>query len=259
MTGASWATVALLVILLVVCTPLLGGYMAKVFASAGDEGSRRAPGDRIFDPVERLVFRLVGVDPEREQRWNVYAISVLAFSAVGVLFLYLLQRVQGGLLANPTGAKAVPPALAWNTAVSFVTNTNWQNYAGETTMSHLTQMVGLAVQNFLSAAVGIAVVVALVRGLTRRRATTIGNFWVDLVRGTVRILLPLSIVGAIVFVSQGAIQNFQGTSIAHTVGGGLQAIAGGPFASQEAIKQFGTNGGGTFNANSAHPFRTPTA
>lgn len=257
MSAASWATIALLVVLVVACTPVLGGYMAKVFAPADADGRPRAPGDRVFNPIERAIFRVIGVSPDREQRWNVYAVSVLAFSAVSVLFVYLLERVQGRLVANPTGAAAVPPALAWNTAVSFVTNTNWQNYAGETTMSHLTQMLGLAVQNFLSAAVGIAVVVALVRGLTRWRATTIGNFWVDLVRSTVRILMPLAFVAAIVFVSQGAIQNLRGTTIAHTVGGGLQAIAGGPFASQEAIKLLGTNGGGTLNANSAHPLSNP--
>jgi K+-transporting ATPase ATPase A chain len=254
MTGGAWASIALLVAALAVCAPLLGAYMAKVFAT---EGERRAPGDRVFAPVERLIYRAIGVDPKREQRWNVYAISVLAFSIVGVLLLYLLQRIQGALPFNPTNVDGVQPALAWNTAVSFVTNTNWQNYAPEVTMSHLTQMLGLAVQNFVSAAVGISVVVALIRGLTRKRRATIGNFWVDLVRCTVRVLVPLSMVAALVLVSQGAIQNFQGNTIAHTVEGAQQVVSGGPFASQEAIKELGTNGGGALNANSAHPFSNP--
>ena len=183
---------------------------------------------------------------------------MLAFSAVSVLGLYLLQRVQGALFLNPTDVTGVPPALAFNTAVSFVTNTNWQNYAGESTMSHLTQMSGLAVQNFVSAAVGIAVAIALVRGITRRRSETIGNFWVDLTRSVTRILLPLSIVLALVLVARGAIQSFDGFTEARTLEGATQAIPGGPFASQEAIKELGTNGGGTLNANSAHPLSNPT-
>jgi K+-transporting ATPase ATPase A chain len=256
MSGAAWVQVIVLVAALAICTPLLGGYMAKVFA-AGDGSERKAPGDRIFGPVERLIYKGIGVDPKREQRWTGYATSVLAFSAVSIVILYILQRVQGLLPMNPTNVAAVPPALAWNTAVSFTTNTNWQNYAPELTMSSLTQMLGLAVQNFASAAVGIAVVVALIRGLTRRRASTIGNFWVDLVRCIVRILIPISLVAAIVLVSQGAIQNFSGTTIAHTLNGALQSIPGGPGASQEAIKMLGTNGGGFFNANSAHPFSNP--
>jgi K+-transporting ATPase ATPase A chain len=256
MSGGAWASIALLVAALAVGAPLLGGYMAKVFAAA-DGSAGRAPGDRVFGPIERLIYRAVGVDPKREQRWNVYAISVLAFSVVGVLLLYLLQRIQGGLPFNATNVDGVQPALAWNTAVSFVTNTNWQNYAPEVTMSHLTQMLGLAVQNFVSAAVGISIVVALIRGLTRKRRVTIGNFWVDLVRCMVRILVPLSIVAALVLVSQGAIQNLQGNTIAHTVEGAQQVVSGGPFASQEAIKELGTNGGGVFNANSAHPFSNP--
>jgi K+-transporting ATPase ATPase A chain len=182
---------------------------------------------------------------------------VLAFSLVSVLFVYVLQRVQGSLPGNPTDVGAVPPALAFTTSVSFVSNTNWQNYAGENTVSHLTQMAGLAVQNFVSAAVGIAVAIALVRGLVRRRSATIGNFWVDLTRATTRILLPLSVLAALVFVSQGAIQNFHGFTQATTLEGLPQAIAGGPFASQESIKLLGTNGGGTLNANSAHPLSNP--
>ena len=205
-----------------------------------------------------MFYRVTGVTPESEQRWTAYALSVLAFSAVSILGLYLLQRIQGALFLNPTDVTGVPPALAFNTAVSFVTNTNWQNYAGESTMSHLTQMSGLAVQNFVSAAVGIAVAIALVRGITRRRSETIGNFWVDLTRAVTRILLPLSIVLALVLVARGAIQSFDGFTEARTLEGATQAIPGGPFASQEAIKELGTNGGGTLNANSAHPLSNPT-
>jgi K+-transporting ATPase ATPase A chain len=174
MSGTAWLQFLVLIALVFAATPLLGAYMAKVY------GGGAAPGDRFFGPVERVIYRATGVDPSREQRWTIYARSLLAFSAVSVLGLYLLQRVQGGLPVNPTDVPGVPAPLAFSTAVSFVTNTNWQNYAGEITMSHLTQMAGLAVQNFVSAAVGIAVVVALIRGLSRRRSTTIGNFWVDL-------------------------------------------------------------------------------
>ena len=251
MSGAAWLQFLVLVALAFAATPLLGSYMAKVF------GGGAAPGDRFFGPAERLIYRLTGVDPSREQRWTIYARSLLAFSAVSVLALYLLQRVQGGLPVNPTDVPGVPEPLAFNTAVSFVTNTNWQNYAGETTMSHLTQMMGLAVQNFVSAAVGIAVAVALIRGLVRRRSATIGNFWVDLTRSTTRVLLPISIIGALVLASQGVIQNLGGFVIAHTLDGAVQLIPGGPAASQEAIKELGTNGGGFLNANSGHPFGSP--
>jgi K+-transporting ATPase ATPase A chain len=253
MTGAAWVQLAVLVGLIVVVAPFLGVYLAKVF------GGGRAPGDRWFGPVERLVFRVLRVDPESEQPWNVYALSLLAFSVVSVLGLYGLQRVQGWLPGNPTDVHAVAPGTAFNTAVSFVTNTNWQSYAGESTMSHLSQMAGLAVQNFVSAAVGLAVAVALVRGLVRRRSGTIGNFWVDVVRAVMRVLLPLAFVAALVFVSQGVVQNFSGGTAAHTVDGATQVVPGGPVASQEAIKQLGTNGGGFFNANSAHPFENPNA
>jgi K+-transporting ATPase ATPase A chain len=231
--------------------PFLGNYLAKVF------GGGSAPGDRVFGPIERVVYRLTGVDPQREQRWTTYAAALLAFSAVSVILLYVLQRVQGSLPLNPTDAGGVPPALAFNTAVSFVTNTNWQNYAAENTMSHLTQMVGLAVQNFVSAAVGLAVAIALIRGLVRRRSGTIGNFWVDLVRGTLRVLLPIAFVGALVLVSQGVVQNFDGFKDVTTVEGATQVIPGGPAASQEVIKELGTNGGGFLNANSAHPLGNP--
>jgi K+-transporting ATPase ATPase A chain len=252
MTAASWVQMGVLVAVIVALTPVLGGYMAKVF---GDDDGR--PGDRVFLPIERAVYRLAGVDPANEQRWTVYARSLLAFSAVSVVGLYVLQRVQSGLPLNPTDVDAVPPALAFNTSVSFVTNTNWQNYVPESTVSHLTQMAGLAVQNFVSAAVGLAVAVALMRGLVRRRATTIGNFWVDLTRAVVRLLLPISVIGALVLVSQGVVQNLGGGTIATTVDGAAQWIPGGPAASQEIIKELGTNGGGFLNANSAHPFANP--
>jgi K+-transporting ATPase ATPase A chain len=234
-------------------TRLLGPYLARVL-----EGGP-APGDRVFLPVERVIYRLTGVDPSREQPWTAYALSLLAFSAVSVVGLYLLQRAQGPLPLNPTDVDAVPPALAFNTAASFVTNTNWQNYGGESTMSHLTQMAGLTVQNFVSAAVGIAVAVALVRGLVRRRSNTIGNLWADLTRTTTRVLLPLSVVLALVLVSQGAVQSLRGSAEVTTVEGATQSIWRGPVGSQEAIKELGTNGGGPANANSAHPFENPTA
>ena len=254
MSSTVWLQFAVLVAVVVAATPVLGGYMAKVFSPETAGPSR---GDRVFGAVERGIFRVTGVDPHGEQSWPVYARSLLAFSLVSVLFVYLVQRIQGGLPLNPTDVRAVPEPLAFNTAVSFVTNTNWQNYAGEITMSHLTQMAALAVQNFVSAAVGMAVAVALVRGLVRRRATTIGNFWVDVTRAVTRILLPLSIIGALVLVSQGVIQNLGGFTVAHTLEGATQLIPGGPAASQEAIKELGTNGGGFLNANSGHPFGSP--
>ncbi len=211
--------------------------------------------------AERLIYRLLGVDARSEQTWGAYARSVLAFSSVSILFLFVFELVQGKLplhLHDP--ATKMTPSLAWNTAVSFVTNTNWQAYSGETTQGHLVQMAGLAVQNFVSAAVGMAVAVALVRGFARRRTGELGNFWVDLVRGTLRILLPIAIISAILLVAGGAIQNFHlHDQIVTTVNGTQQTITGGPVASQEAIKELGTNGGGFYNANSAHPFENPTA
>ena len=235
-----------------VTAPLLGRYMAHVYEGAP---SRL---DRVFGPVERLIYRACRIDPEREQRWNVYALSVLAFSAAGVLLLYLIQRIQHGLPFNPTDMVNVAPALSFNTAVSFMTNTNWQSYGGENTMSHLTQMMGLTVQNFVSAAAGMAVMVALIRGLSRAGQRTVGNFWVDLVRTTLRILLPVAFVVAIVLLACGVIQNTHGFTTVHTVAGSTQKIPGGPVASQLAIKQLGTNGGGFFNVNSAHPFEGGT-
>jgi K+-transporting ATPase ATPase A chain len=251
MAAAGWLQLVLLLGLIAVTTPVLGRYLAKVY------GGGRAPGDRFFGPVERFIYRACRVDPDREQRWTIYAYSLLAFSAVSGLVLYAQLRLQGHLPLNPDGMKGIPPGLSFNTAMSFLTNTNWQNYSGESTMSHLTQMAGLAVHNFVSAAAGAAVAVALIRGLVRRRSTTIGNFWVDLVRTTVRVLLPLSFVVALVFVSQGAVQNFHATRTVHTVEGATQSIPGGPIASQEAIKDLGQNGGGPYNANSAHPFENP--
>lgn len=253
MSWQGWFQLAALVGLVLVTTRLLGPYLARVL----DVGP--APGDRFFLPLEQAIYRIAGVDPAREQPWSVYAVSLLAFSVVSVLGLYLLQRMQGLLPLNPTDVEGVPSALAFNTAASFVTNTNWQNYAGESTMSHLTQMAGLTVQNFVSAAVGIAVAVALVRGLTRRRSATIGNFWLDLTRVTTRVLLPVAVVIALVLVSQGVVQTLSGSAEATTVEGATQSIYRAPVASQEAIKELGTNGGGVANANSAHPFENPTA
>jgi potassium-transporting ATPase potassium-binding subunit len=207
--------------------------------------------------LERGIYRLVGVDPESEQAWPTYARSVLAFSVVSILFLYAFQRVQSHLLLS-LGFTNVSPALSWNTAVSFVTNTNWQAYSGESTMGHLVQMAGLAVQNFVSAAVGIAVAVALVRGFARRSTPEIGNFWVDLLRIVIRYLLPICVVGAVVFVAAGMVQSLSSGTDVHTLAGATQHITGGPVASQEAIKELGTNGGGFYNANSSHPFENPT-
>jgi K+-transporting ATPase ATPase A chain len=239
--------VSLIIGLAVVHVPL-GDYMYRVYSS-----ERHLRG-------ERVIYRLIGADPKAEQTWGSYARSVLAFSAISLLSLFILQLVQGKLPLhlNDPGTE-MTPALAWNTAVSFVTNTNWQAYAGESTQGHLVQMAGLAVQNFVSAAVGMAVAMAFVRALARRGTTELGNFWVDLVRGVIRILLPLCIIGAIILIACGVVQNFGlHTQIASTLAGGQQTIPGGPVASQEVIKELGTNGGGFFNVNSAHPFENPT-
>ena len=246
--------VALVGILLVTIFPL-GRYIAKVF---GSEPDGRAPGDRLFAPVERRVFWLLRVDPEAEQTWKMYTLSLIAFSLVSCLVLYAIQRLQPHLPFNPTHAAAVGPHLSFDNATSFVTNTNWQSYGGENTMSHFTQIGGLLVQHFASAAVGMAVVVALIRGITRSRTNSLGNFWVDLVRGTLRILLPLAIVFALILGSAGVIANFHGFRSFTTVEGVKQLIPGGPVAGFEAIKQLGSNGGGFFNVNSAHPFENPT-
>jgi potassium-transporting ATPase potassium-binding subunit len=247
-TGAGIAFLALLVIALVAVHIPLGDYMYRVYTS-----------ERHWR-IEKFAYRVIGANPEAEQPWFAYARSMLAFSAVSVLFLFFFQLLQDKLplhLHNP--ATPMTPALAWNTAISFVTNTNWQAYAGETTQGHLVQMAGLAVQNFVSAAVGMAVAIALVRGFARTKTIEVGNFWVDLVRGTVRILLPLSLIAAILLIAGGAIQNFHlHDQMVTTLNGAQQTIPGGPVASQEAIKEIGTNGGGFYNANSAHPFENPT-
>jgi K+-transporting ATPase ATPase A chain len=252
MTIPAWAQLVALVVLILLTAPPLGAYIARVY-----EGGP-VFGDRLALPVERAIYRFCRVDPDREQRWSVYAASLLAFSVVGIFILYVLQRVQSNLPFNPTSVVNVTPALSMNTAVSFVTNTNWQAYAGESTMSHLTQMVGLTVQQFVSAAAGLAVMAALLRGLSRAGQRTVGNFWVDVVRTTIRILLPLSFVFAIILLTQGVIQNTHGFTTAHTIAGSTQQIPGGPNASMESIKQLGSNGGDFFNTNSAHPFSNPT-
>jgi K+-transporting ATPase ATPase A chain len=240
-----------LLAVVVALTPPLGAYIARVMSG---ERTFLQP---VLGPVERMVYRGLRVRPDREQTWKAYARSLLSFSLASIVVLYALQRVQGLLPLNPDGFGAVDPYLALNTAVSFVTNTNWQNYLGEQTMSHLTQMAGLAVQNFVSAGVGLAVAVALIRGLTRRRAETVGNFWVDLTRGVVFVLLPLSVLLAVLLMGRGVIQNFDGARELTTVAGATQSLPGGPVASQEAIKELGTNGGGFYNANSAHPYENP--
>jgi K+-transporting ATPase ATPase A chain len=247
-TTAGILFLALLILALAAVHMPLGDYMYRVYTS--EKHSR----------PERLIYRLIGADPKSEQTWGAYVRSLLAFSAVSILFLFIFQLVQGKLplhLNDP--ATPMTPALAWNTAISFVTNTNWQAYSGESTQGHLVQMAGLAVQNFASAAVGMAVAIALVRGFARRHAGELGNFWVDLTRGTIRILLPFSIIAAIILIAGGAIQNFHlHDQVVNTLAGGQQTITGGPVASQEAIKELGTNGGGFYNANSAHPFENPT-
>jgi K+-transporting ATPase ATPase A chain len=242
---AGWLFVISLVIALAAVYRPFGDYMYRVLG-----GTRH-------NRIERSVYRLVGVDPRAEQTWGVYARSVLAFSAVSILFLYLFLRVQDKLWLS-LGMENINSHLSWNTAVSFVTNTNWQAYSGESTMGHLVQMAGLAVQNFTSAAVGIAVAVALVRGFAARRSATLGNFWVDLTRIVLRVLLPACVLITIVFMVAGMVQNLSGGTDVSTLTGATQHITGGPVASQEAIKEFGTNGGGFYNVNASHPFENPT-
>ncbi|MEV4537945.1 potassium-transporting ATPase subunit KdpA [Asanoa sp. NPDC049518] len=231
-------------------------FVALAYRYFGDYLYRVVSGTR-HSAVERLVYRLVGVNPAGEQSWPVYARSVFAFSLLSLLFLYGFTRLQSKLPLS-LGLPGMSPHQGWNTAASFVTNTNWQSYAGESTLGHLVQMSGLAVQNFVSAAVGIAVSVALVRGFARSRTQALGNFWVDLTRITLRVLLPVAVVGAIVLIAGGVVQNLSGGTDVSTVAGGTQHIPGGPVASQEVIKELGTNGGGFYNANSAHPFENPT-
>ena len=278
MTANGWLQIALFLLLILVVTKPLGVFMARVF------DREKTFLDPALRPIERLLYRITGVDEVHEMRWTEYAIAMLLFSAVSMIFLYAIQRLQGFLFFNPQKLGAVSPAhVAFNTAASFTTNTNWQAYSGETTMSYFTQMAGLAYHNFVSAATGIALAIAFIRGIARRQMQTIGNFWVDLVRASLWVLLPFCVVGALVLVSQGVVQNLrpydsaklvepvqvprvdtdgkpvldvQGKQIVDTVTD--QTIAQGPVASQEIIKEFGTNGGGFFNANSAHPFENPT-
>ena len=247
--------VLLYIVILLLITKPMGLYMTRVFAG---ERTWLSP---VLRPVERVFYRLSGVDAEKEQKWTGYVIAMLVFSVAGMLLLYLFERTQqlDGSLLNPQGFGSVESQLAFNTAASFTSNTNWQAYVGEQTMSYLTQMAGLAMHNFVSAATGIALAVAFIRGLTRRSAQHLGNFWVDITRCILYILLPFSIVGALILVSQGVVQNFNAYTTVTTLEGVKQVIAQGPVASQEFIKEFGTNGGGFFNANSAHPFENPNA
>ncbi len=244
--------IGLFLLLVTAISVPLGHYMARVFAG------EKTFLDPLLKPVERLIYRLGGVHPENEQTWVEYAVSMLLFSAAGMLLLYGLERLQGWLPLNPQALGAVAPDLAFNTAASFTTNTNWQAYGGETTMSYLTQMAGLAFHNFVSAAAGIAIAIAVVRGFIRRNSKTIGNFWFDLTRATLWVLLPICVVMALALVWQGVPDNFAPYVRAKTVAGAVQTIAEGPVASQEIIKELGTNGGGFFNANSAHPYENPT-
>src|SRR5579875_483891 len=247
--------VLIFLIIVLLLTKPVGLYMYKIF---NGERTWLSP---VFAPVERFFYRLCGINQEEEQTWVGYMISVLIFSVAGMLLLYLFERTQQwqGPFFNPQNLPNVEPQLAFNTAASFTTNTNWQNYVGEQTMSYLTQMAGLAYHQFVSAAAGIALAIALIRGLARRSAQHLGNFWVDLTRCTLYILLPICLVGALVFVSQGMIQNFNPYTVVHTLNGQTQIIAQGPVASMEIIKDLGTNGGGFFNVNSAHPFENPNA
>lgn len=254
MNSAGILQIALFFVAVLAFTKPLGVYMARVF-----QGQRTFL-HPVVRPLERAIYRLCGVDEKAEQRWVQYAYALLAFSAASFVLLYALQRLQGVLPFNPMGfgAKNVSPDLAFNTAVSFLTNTNWQAYAGETTFSYFVQMAGLAVQNFASASAGMAIAIAMIRGFARQQSNGIGNFWVDLTRATIYVLLPISILAALFFCSQGVIQNFKPYAVARTVEGARQVIPQGPVASQEAIKELGTNGGGFFNANSAHPYENPT-
>jgi potassium-transporting ATPase potassium-binding subunit len=255
------AQIAIYLIVLILLVKPLGTYMARVYA--GDRTLLSA----VLEPFERLIYRASGVQPNRDMDWKTYAVSMLIFNIAGLILVYLIQRFQGILPFNPEGMAPVPPDLAFNTAVSFATNTNWQSYSGETTMSYLTQMLAMTVQNFVSAATGMAVLVAMIRSFTRVSAKTIGNFWVDMTRGILYILLPLSLILAVALVSQGTVQTFeksqsatllQAVQNANGQNVATQELAVGPAASQVAIKQLGTNGGGYFNVNSAHPFENPT-
>jgi K+-transporting ATPase ATPase A chain len=253
MTANGWIQIAIFAVLVVALVKPLGAYLTRVF---NGERTLLSP---VLRPVERGLYRLSGVRESEEQHWVTYAIAMLVFSIAGFISLYLIQRLQAVLPFNPQHMPAVSQHLAFNTSVSFVTNTNWQSYVPETTMSYLTQMWGLTVHNFVSAATGIALAVAFIRGFARRSAETVGNFWVDLTRCTLYILLPISILAGLFFVWQGMPQNLNAYADATTLEGAKQVIAQGPVASQEAIKMLGTNGGGFFNANSAHPYENPNA
>jgi potassium-transporting ATPase potassium-binding subunit len=261
MNNYSWLQLLIYLTALILLVKPLGSYMARVYQS------ERTFLDRVLGPVERFIYRLSGVNPEEDMNWKTYAVAVMVFNVLGLLAVYALQRLQVFLPLNPQGLGAVTPDSAWNTAVSFATNTNWQGYGGETTMSYLTQMLGMTVQNFVSAATGMAVLIALIRGIVRHTTKGIGNFWVDLTRTTLYILIPLSLVVALALVSQGVVQTFspyqtvtllQPTTDASGKAVTEQVLAVGPAASQIAIKQLGTNGGGFFNVNSAHPFENST-
>ena len=242
--AAGWLQVALLVAALAACYVPLGNYLARIFTA------------KEHWRVERGIYKLCGIDPEADMRWSVYVRSILAFSFVSVLFVYLIERTQHWLFLS-AGMTNVTPDTAWNTAVSFTTNTNWQNYAGEATMGYLTQMSGLMVQQFMSAAVGLVVAIAMIRGFTRSRTDRLGNFWVDITRAVIRLLLPLAVIGALILVAGGAIENLASYHTITTLSGAHQTIPGGTVASQEVIKDMGNNGGGWFNVNSAHPFENP--
>ena len=253
MTIVGWLQISLLFLAVLIAIKPLGLYMARVFSG---ERTFLSP---VLGRVERDLYRVSGINPDKEQSWLGYTLAMLAFSLTGFLALYAMLRLQAYLPLNPQGFPGVPSDLAFNTAVSFVTNTNWQNYAGETTMSHFSQMAGLTVQNFLSAATGMALAIAVTRALARSKVATLGNFWVDVTRATLYVLLPLAIVVALAFVAMGLPQTLDGSVTATTLEGANQVISLGPVASQEAIKQLGTNGGGFFNVNAAHPFENPTA
>jgi K+-transporting ATPase ATPase A chain len=250
--AADLAQLMLFLVLLLLVTKPLGRHMARVFAG------ERTILTSLLGPVERAIYRLCRIDATREMGWTTYTATMLLFNFCGLLLLYLMLRLQHFHPWNPQRFGGMPPDLAFNTAVSFASNTNWQAYAGESTVSYFTQMAGLTVENFVSAATGIALVIALIRGLTRRSAREIGNFWVDVTRTCLYVLLPLSVLGALVLISQGCIQNLSPYTVVTTQEGARQVIAQGPVASQEIIKELGTNGGGFFNANSSHPFENPT-
>ena len=256
MSASGWAQLLFVVAVTAVAAPLLGRYLAATFRG-GPASGRRAPGDRVFLPVERLVYRTLGVDPETSWTWRSYALAVLDLGLASTLLLYAILRLQAVLPGNPTHAPGMPPFLSFNTAVSFITGTNWQAYEGETQASYLADTVGLVVAQFTAAGVGLAVALAVVRGIAGR-SRTIGNFWSDLTRALVRVFVPLSIVGALVMVSQGAVQNLSGFRTAATLAGGTQKIPGGLVASMEAIKLLGTNGGSYYGTGGAHPFENPT-